>query len=239
VVFEPVPNLTFSIDYFKINLTNLVQNGISPATILANQAQYGSLITRGPVEPQFPTLPGPVLQIDQKYVNLGSVRQQGVDVEMHYRAPTQGWGRLSFDINGTYYLRYDVQNPDGSYTGQVGTAYAAVVNGIIPRWKHYAALTWDQGPWSATLAQTYQNGYTDAGPDIEGNTRHVGTLSIWDLQGSYTGFKNWKFTLGVKNLFDTDPPASNITGSFVVGFDNSYYDPRSRFVYGQVTYAFK
>ena len=51
--------------------------------------------------------------------------------------------------------------------------------------------------------------------------------------------KNWKFTLGVKNLWDTDPPASNITGSFVVGFDNSYYDPRSRFIYTQVTYAFK
>ena len=239
VVFEPVPNLTFSIDYFKINLTNLVVNGISPATILGNQAQYGSLITRGPVEPQFPGLPGPVLQIDQKYVNLGSVRQQGIDFEAHYRAPAQDWGRLSFDMNGTYYLRYDVQNTDGSYTGQVGTVYGAVVNGIIPRWKHYVALTWDLGPWSSTLAQTYQNGYTDAGTDIDGNLRKVGTLSLWDLQASYTGLKNWKFTLGVKNLWDTDPPASNITGSFVVGFDNSYYDPRSRFIYTQVTYAFK
>ena len=239
MVFEPTPGLSFSIDYFKINLSNLVQNGISPATILANQDQFGSLITRGPVQPQFPNLPGPVLQIDQKYVNLGAVKQQGVDLEAHWRAPAQSWGRLSFDLNGTYYLRYDVQNPDHSYTGQVGTVYGAVVNGVIPRWKHYFAATWDQGPWSVTLAQTYQNGYTDAGTDLDGNLRKVGSLSLWDLQASYTGVKNWNFTLGVKNLFDTEPPASNITGSLVVGFDNSYYDPRASFIYGRVTYAFK
>ena len=29
------------------------------------------------------------------------------------------------------------------------------------------------------------------------------------MQGSYTGFKNWKLALGVKNLFDRDPPKSN------------------------------
>ena len=110
---------------------------------------------------------------------------------------------------------------------------------MIPRWKHYAALTWDQGPWSATLAQTYQTSYTDAATDIDDNFREVGSLSLWDLQGSYTGLKNWKFVLGVKNLFDTDPPKSNTVGSFVVGFDNSYYDPRARFVYGSVTYTFK
>jgi iron complex outermembrane receptor protein len=64
-------------------------------------------------------------------------------------------------------------------------------------------------------------------------------MSIWDLQGSYTGFKNWKLALGVKNMFDTNPPRSNQQGTFVVGFDPTYYDPRGRFVYGAVTYTFK
>jgi len=67
----------------------------------------------------------------------------------------------------------------------------------------------------------------------------VGSLSLWDMQGSYTGFRNWKLTLGVKNLFDRDPPLSNQLTSFIAGFDPSYYDPRARFVYASVTYRFK
>ena len=35
------------------------------------------------------------------------------------------------------------------------------VTGVIPRWKSYAAVTWDSGPWSATLANTYQSSYRD------------------------------------------------------------------------------
>jgi iron complex outermembrane receptor protein len=121
----------------------------------------------------------------------------------------------------------------------VGNSFATVVTGVIPRWKHYISGTWDQGPWSATLAQTYQTSYTDQQTDIDGNTRTVGSMSIWDIQGSYSGFKNWKLALGVKNLFDRSPPASNQQSTFIVGFDPSYYDPRGRFVYGSVTYAFK
>jgi iron complex outermembrane receptor protein len=106
------------------------------------------------------------------------------------------------------------------------------------------SLTWDRGPWSATLAQTYQTSYTDQQfadifSDVPSVPRTVGSLSLWDLQGSYTGFKNWRLTLGVKNLFDRNPPVSNQITSFLSGFDPSYYDPRARFVYGSVTYTFK
>ncbi|HSU42643.1 MAG TPA: hypothetical protein VLN42_00360, partial [Casimicrobiaceae bacterium] len=54
-----------------------------------------------------------------------------------------------------------------------------------------------------------------------------------------TGFRNWKLTLGVKNLFDRNPPKSNQQSTFILGFDPTYYDPRARFVYGSVTYRFK
>jgi iron complex outermembrane receptor protein len=239
VVIEPIAGGTFSVDWFKINLKNAIVPGISPAAILGDLAQFGGLVTRGPPDPNFPGLPGRITQIDQSFINVGALRIQGLDIEGHYRAPAASWGRLSFNLAGTYYMRYDVQNRDGSYSGTVGTALGTVTTGVIPRWKHYASVTWDRGPWSATLAQTYQNSYTDQNPDLDGNPRTVGSLSLWDLQGSYTGFRNWKLTLGVKNLFDRDPPLSNQLTSFIAGFDPSYYDPRARFVYGAVTYRFK
>jgi len=239
IVFEPIPNLSMSLDYFKINLKNAIVNGITPSVVLGDLAQFGSLVTRGPEDPNFPGLPGRILTIDQTFINLGAIRIQGVDFETRYRAPVQPWGRLSFSLQGTYYLRYDAQNPDGSYTGAVGTTLGTAVTGVTPRWKHYISTTWDQGPWSATLAQTYQTSYTDQQVDLNGNPRTVGSLSLWDIQGSYTGFKNWRFALGVKNLFDRDPPKSNQQSTFILGFDPSYYDPRGRFLYTTVSYTFK
>jgi len=239
IVLEPIPGATFSVDWFKINLSETIVPGISPAAILADPAQFGNLVTRAPPDANNPDLPGRITQIDQTFINLGAIRLQGLDLEGHYRAPAQSWGRLTFNLSGTYYLKYDVQNPDGSYRGIVGTAFQTATTGVIPRWKHYASLIWDLGPWSAMLANTYQTSYTDQNPDLDGNPRTVGSLSLWDLQGSYTGFRNWRLALGVKNLFDRNPPASNQLTSFISGFDPTYYDPRGRFVYASVTYKFK
>ena len=109
---------------------------------------------------------------------------------------------------------------------------------MTPRWKSYAAVTWELGPWTATVGNTDQSSYIDVNPDNDGNTRRVGTLSLWDVQGRYTGFKNVTFTLGAKNVLDTDPPLTNSNLTFQSGYDPSYYDPRARFVYGSVRYAF-
>ena len=64
-------------------------------------------------------------------------------------------------------------------------------------------------------------------------------MSLFDVQGSYTGIKNLTLTLGVKNVFDTNPPATNQRISFQAGYDPQVYDARARFVYGSIRYAFK
>ena len=75
--------------------------------------------------------------------------------------------------------------------------------------------------------------------DLDGNERRVSSMSLFDVQGQYMGFRNLTLTLGVKNVLDTNPPATNQRISFQAGYDPQYYDARARFVYGQVRYAFK
>ncbi len=239
IVWEPVPGASLGLDYFKLNLSNAISTGPSTSTILANESQFGSYITRGPVDPTQPNLPGHITNISQTLVNQGNTHIEGVDIDARYQTPMSGWGRLRFGISGTYYIRYDNQNLDGSYSGEISNVYAAVTTGLIPRYKQYATITWDQGPWSATIGNTFQTSYTDYQTDLNGNTREVSTLSLWDLQASYTGFKNWTLTLGAKNIFDTNPPLTNQQNTFQLGFDPSYYDARARFVYGSVSYSFK
>ncbi|MEP7061959.1 MAG: TonB-dependent receptor [Betaproteobacteria bacterium] len=238
-VWEPVPGASLSADYFKINLSGAITNGIPITTILADLGQYGGLVQRGPVDPNFPALPGRIEHVLQTYINLGNLHIEGLDVDLQYQTPQTAYGRFAFGLSGTYYIRYDAQATDGSYVGGVGTVYGAVTTGVIPRWKNYASVTWTQGPWSATVANTYQSSYVDASTDLNGNFRRVGTLSLWDLQGGYSGFKNLTLTLGVKNVFDTNPPVTNQQNTFQLGFDTSYYDPRARFVYGSIRYAFR
>jgi len=238
IVVEPTNALSMSADYFKIRLNNGITNGIPVTTILGDLATYGNLVHRGPVDPAFPNLPGRIIGIDQTYINLGSTHIEGIDVEAHYRWPQMTWGRLRLDMSGTYYNRYDFQNLDKTFSGFVGTAAGSPVVGVIPRWKHYAALTYDRGPWSGTVANTYQSSYTDWQTDVNGNERTVSSMTLWDLQGSYSGLKHFVFTLGVKNVLDSNPPASNQQNTFQVGYDPSYYDARARFVYGSVKYEF-
>jgi len=244
VVWEPVPGLSLGADWFYLDIKDLVSNGVPIATILdpALYSTYSNQVTRAATCPPSSFVPGapcPITAIDQRFINLGRTKIEGVDVDARYAFPQTSFGRFKVSLNGTYYIKYDVEQPDGSFAGFVSNAFQAVATGITPRWKHYAALTWEYGPWSAALANTFQSDYTDVNPDVDGNLRRVGSMSLWDVQGSYTGFKNLTLTLGVKNLADTNPPFTNSNLTFQAGYDPSYYDPRARFVYGSIRYAFK
>lgn len=181
-VIEPVAALSLSADYFKIRLNNAITNGLPVATILGDPVTYGNLIQRGPVDPRFPNLPGRITGIVQTFINLGATHIEGMDFEAHYKFPQAGWGRVRLDVSGTYYKRYGFQNLDGSYTGFVSDAAGSPVTGVIPRWKHYASATLDRGPWSITLANTFQSAYRDWGTDFNNNERRVGTMSLWDAR---------------------------------------------------------
>jgi iron complex outermembrane recepter protein len=238
-LLEPAPGVSFGVDYFSIDLKNLFSNGVTPETILNDQAQYGYLITRGPVQPQYPTIPGPITSIDQRFINLGEVKIRGFDVDARAVLPPTAFGRFVLSLNGTYYITYDQQQPDGSFAGFVSNAFGSATSGITPRYKQYATVNWSYGPWSATLGNTYVTSYIDAGTDGNDEIRRVGSLSLWDLYGSYTGLKNWKFVLGAKNIWDTNPPFTNQRTTFQSGYDPTQYDARSRFIYGSITYTFK
>jgi iron complex outermembrane receptor protein len=238
-LLEPTPGVSFGVDYFNIDLKNTFSNGPSVETILADQAQFGYLITRGPVQPQYPNIPGPIANIDQRFINLGETKIQGLDFDARVVLPTTAIGRFVVSLNSTYYIQYDVQQVDGSFAGFISNAYASAVTGVTPRYKQYLALNWNYGPWAATLGNTYISSYIDYNTTADDVTRRVGNQSLWDLYGAYTGFKNWKLVLGVKNLMDTNPPFSNQRNSFQLGYDPTQYDSRARFVYGSVTYSFK
>lgn len=237
-VVEPAAGLSLGVDAFDIHLRKTIVAGVPVDNILGDIDRFGYLVTRGPVDPDFPNLPGPIVRIDQRQLNLGQTRIRGLDVDAKLRWPKLPIGDLALNLNGTYFQKYDVQALDGSFSDGIGDANSlasANAAGIIPRWKHYLALNWRLGDWAATLAQNFQTGHKDVpgNRDPDERIRRVSDYTTYDLLATYRFSRQLDFGLGVKNLLDTDPPYTNNGGRafFQAGYDPTYVDPRGRFVY--------
>jgi iron complex outermembrane recepter protein len=248
-VWAPVPGLSLGADYFDILVKSLIFS-LNSQTIfqLCPDGVNGStcqFIHRGPVDPAFPTLPGPIVLVDQTLFNIGKVRITGIDVNAEYRFPKLDWGQLKLSLQGTYNIRYLQQQTNGGYLNLVNHYGQGANLGVIPYWQHYLVLDWDYGPWSATLTQSYQQGTYDQnpGPNTGSQPRVVGDYELWNLSGSYSGFRKWTLSAGIKNLIDRNPPFSNQTfggsNGSATGYDTTYTDPRGRLYWAGIKYVFK
>jgi iron complex outermembrane receptor protein len=242
-VAEPTSNVSIAVDAFKIDLTNTISNGFPASFILSSPAlatQYGYLITRNAASGG---LPGSIANIDQTNVNLGGTKLSGFDFDFKLGVPSS-IGKFTLSYTGTYFMKFDTQNPDGSWTHGVDQANT-VNGGTTPRLKTYLMLNLTQGPWSYTLAQNWQTGYTDAPGSVQnaqypdGKPNQTSNLETYDGMIQYAGFKDLKLTLGVRDLLNRKPPYANSPASFQTGYDPQVSDPRGRFVYGVVNYSFR
>lgn len=243
IVFEPASGLSLALDYWNLRKSNLI-GSLFPETVFDNYAAYASTnIVRGPVDPNYPNLPGPIRNVVLTQQNLGDLRTSGIDVDIAWRGPPTAAGRFAFSLNGTYVAEWKMQ-PQGPAQGYVSAAgrNGTDVPGPIPRWRHYASLGWELGSWGATLAQTYQSGYEDTNAfdtDPPPPPRRVSSYGVWDAQARYTGWRNTTVVLGVKNLANRDPPFSNQVFFPQLGYDPTYAEPRGRTFYAQLTFAIR
>jgi iron complex outermembrane recepter protein len=249
IVFEPISTVSLGVDAFDIDLTNTIINGFQPSAILNDLTTYGAFVTRGPPDPATPGLPGPITLIGQTNINLGETKVRGLDFDVKVKIPTDTAGTFAFGFTGSYFINYTIQNPDGSFSsvnGQVSPITQGI-GGAIPRWHHYLTMDWGNGPWDLFIADNFQSSYTDIpgtleDPAVPGfRSRTVGAYQTIDMQAAFTGIDHVRLALGVKNVFNTDPPYTNAGGQnvFQAGYDAGYGDPRGRFIHGSVTYTFK
>ena len=248
-ILEASPELTLGADLFWIKRTNSLQ-ALSDTTVfdffgvldpINAQGRFvrnvrlpnGSCVGDDPLIPTPANIPCSINYAVQVQENVGVYTLTGVDFNGVFRFGLGGWGKGSLSVDGTYLHKYSYQfAKDGPYTSNLARFTAD--NGAVSRWRHVLALNWSMGPWAATVSQNFTQGYRDAD-----GVRDVGNVETYDLQASWSGIKNLKLVLGVRNLFDRDPPASAQGQTFQVGYDPRYGDPLGRTFYGRLTYSFK
>jgi iron complex outermembrane receptor protein len=236
-VLKPVRNLTLDVDSYWIYLRNTITPGGLPYNVILENAQtakeFASYIQRNSA--------GNIVFISQTNSNLFKENVSGLDINLDYDIPI-GPGYILLRGNGSYYYTFNAQQFDGTWISQInqGDSQAGVDGGVIVRWRHSLTLGYSAPSWEVSMTQNYQEPYLDSPSTITQVSRYVSAYDTFDMQGSYKGFRNFDFTVGVKNLFNQNPPYTNygsITNNFVGGYDLSYGNPYGRYVYATVEYT--
>ncbi|WP_084452595.1 TonB-dependent receptor [Roseateles chitosanitabidus] len=250
-VFEPVKQLTFTVDYWNIQLRDQI-SALPVDTILANPDRYAARIFRcnalsASEQAELQRCQGlwggsPAIGYLATIAdNIGRVKTDGLDLGAAYQQSLGAWGNLSLSYEGTYVHRYLYQDsPDDPFKSRL--AYYRDES-VMFRWKHHLSASWSRGAWGGRLAVRHQSGYRDqndaatvvGGPSFYGDVK---PYTLVDLSGSYQFGKATSVTLGVRNLFDTDPPFSNQSSRSQRGFDSRYTDATGRAVFVRVSAGF-
>ena len=234
-VLQPTREMNVSVDYWNFRIDGNITD-IDTSAILADPTGFARYITRGPTDPAFPGLPGPIVQIDQYLENVSRLVTTGYDISGGYRSEPTSAGRFSVGLEGTFITRSSAL----TFYGVGHSALGAYINGFyIPRWRHELTFGWERGPCTVTLSQSFSSGYTDEVGGNDTSIRRVGSTSLWDGQVAYDVSKMTSLRLGARNLFDRNPPFSRQADYAQPNYNPTTNDPRGRFVYATVTARFQ
>ncbi|WP_235912724.1 TonB-dependent receptor domain-containing protein [Croceibacterium salegens] len=145
---------------------------------------------------------------DGRSLNLGRSQMTGIDFNAQYIAYVGDMDTLTFFVNGTYLIDYDVAfTPGGDFVSLKNKIYNPLT------FKARGGVAWDRGPFNLRATFQHVGGYTN---DIVNPTEKVKSYDLIDLAGSWNiadtldlGLDRLLLGIEVRNLFDTDPPYVN------------------------------
>ena len=227
MAFEPVKDLTVTVDYWKTQIDNVIGN-IPIDYMLSNAALYTAIFRRDPATGLLGVVDASGNKVAAFNVpaNQGSLRAAGFDVSLKFAAPKASWGQISGGIDIAYLTRWEARasesanwiNALGYYNDVVpvnpNAGLSNATRGLNNRWRHTAQVAWQHADWRVQLSQRYQSAIRDqnlaaaTGAGTSG-PRDVASFELYNLTARYTGFKGLTLNAGVNNLFDVQPPLTN------------------------------
>jgi len=240
VVIKPTPRWMLSADWWSINVDNTIQI-LTLQQLLANYSLFKDNFIRDSS--------GTITTIDDRYTNAGARRTQGIEFSVRGSFDL-GSNTISVGGDGSLLLKKVEKLTPTSAFGPSLIGVFTFSGDLGLKWKHNAWLTFSNKDVSVTLTQIFRNGYLNqALPGIANGTvtrpdfnPRVSNYATYNLSASLLSLlPGYKLTLGVKNVFNTDPPFA-ITYDSNTGAGSSWEprvaDPRGRSFTVQVEVKF-
>lgn len=231
-VLEPARNLSTSVDFWRVSLTNQI-GAIPQSTLFSTYPQFQQYFNFAPGNLLSITsnCPGPLCgYVDQRLQNLGDLNTNGIDFGVQHRMRTS-FGQIDTALQSTWVNKYEYQDYTGGPFNQNVGIY--VGSGPIFRWQHNLMVNWSRGEFGAGVGVRHKSGYIDFIP-----TNTVKSYTTLDAYGSWSPKKGTSLVLGVRNLTNQAPPFSNQSDLFQGGgWDSRYASPHGRTFYFRATVA--
>ncbi len=195
-----------SIDYWNFDYTDLIAAGATPQAIVNNDCLDDGI----PNDPRvIRDAGGQLRQVNSEFVNIGRVETNGIDVNADYTVDV-GASTLIFDAALTQVMNFDVDGDGDGVTEFDGAGSRNFSNNFstMPELRAHGGVTWIWGDHSANLTARYIDGYDND----QSNNGPVDSWTTLDAQYSIVlpgliSEGDTRFTIGVNNLTDEEPPA--------------------------------
>ena len=251
VVLTPTKDLSITIDYFDIRVSDTISI-IDPVTTLTKCISTGSpifcnLIRRDRVGSLWLLPEASIVGTNQ---NLGGTSTSGLDLGFNYAQKLSGYGSMGFSMIGTWLRTLETEEikGDGIYdcVGLWGPSKCGAPN---PKWRHKARLSWNT-PWSVDLAMTwrYIGAVTNQGlsdnPLLKSTvvdvSKELAAVNYLDIAATWNATKQLTISGGINNLTDRDPPVTAVgaTGQLNGNTFPGVYDSFGRKIFMNASYKF-
>ncbi len=245
VVWSPSDNFMVSLDYFDVKLENQVQN-LRVDAVLKDEAdcRLGETASGTPVDINSPTCQdalarverypvgspseGEVAAVHVNPINIANESTDGVDFGLRYVQPL-GESKLTFNASYTKVFNHESQK----YAGDpIIDQFRPDSKFVIPRSKASASVTFETGPWNATLHASRLDRLANWDED---NT--IPASILMNASFEYKIAETVSARLTVDNLADKKPVKDPTYASYPY-YDTAWFDSMGRTVYVTVDYKF-
>ncbi len=211
VVVTPdmVEGLTFSVDYFDIDIdkyvasfgggaNNVLTTCYDPNNPLGGAgSDFCNVINR--------RSDGTIESILLTSQNVANQTLKGIDLLASYNMDLMG-GDLSISYVGTFTQESDFTAFKGDKTISCDGAYGNDCGEPLPEYKHRMTFGWSRDAITAQLLWRYIGKSNDDDPDTTYFKDQINSTNYFDVVVSYNLTENYSIMVGVDNLLDNDPP---------------------------------
>jgi iron complex outermembrane receptor protein len=174
LIYEPLPGLSATLDYWRVDRTNEIIQA-DPNAIIGNLPTTGTPGSKiAGAQPNtfiYYDVDGNIGTVTGFYQNANKTKTDGWDLQLNHRMTLGDGVRMTSQLNWTHVLTYQRTTADGTTLDYAGTHGPIVqsAGGGSPKDRGTFMLTFDRGPYAGTVAVNY-----------------VGPITMVDHQGELT-----------------------------------------------------
>jgi len=249
-----VADITVELTYWNIDLSGAIQ------PIDQDVKLQGCVATLDPVlcDGISRSGGGAINQLNLQLQNIGGIETDGLDITFDYNSPQTDFGQFHVGAKATWVNSFEESFPteDGfTVVERVGTEQGDPEKGW-PRWQVRSDFDWVYETLSVNFTLRYLSGLDETCPENlfgvpagniadlsslcsnpDAGINRLGNRLYGDLQATWRPAfldENFDLTIGVNNLFDTDPP--ECLSCALNGFDATLFSVPGQFGFIRLTF---